>query len=384
MIVLWMVVTLLVASAALASSWRVTGAKVHIRQEEYPAAEKLLEEEIAESPDNAEAYAYLGKAYVLQDKFMEAAEAWAKAEELYAADNKDKKIKEILQDRQYYWATALNKGAQYISRAFDEEYVRPEGETVEMDLDRAEEALVATYHIFSPHPKTLYSLGRLYEVTARVYGERDAEETVSVVDYDLESGARAEREMTAGEYVEDQEKKALETYEKAVELKQADMAGDNWDEKVGLNEYIKSLGNVALRLKMFDRALATIDPLLAETPDDVTLLEAKAVILENLGKVDEAIETYRTMAGYMEPDNYKAQILFRIGALYLRKEYEGRDPKKAVEVLEEALAINPEDHRVLMHLGQAYSEIGEYAKGKEYFEKGQKLYEESLGGGGGE
>jgi len=351
-----------------------------MRQKEYEAAIKLLEEDVAESPDSAEAWSYLGDAYAHDGEFMEAAGAWSRAEEIYTQKKKQKKLAGILQSREYFWSQAFNAAHKYLARAlsFDNpDFVPEEGETVGGDLEKAEEGFIATYHVFSPHPKTLFLLALVYEDKATYYGELDGEDVVGVTDYDLETGSAAQREVRAGEYVGEMWLKALDTYEAAAEAKRADMAGENWDEKTLLSDYLVKLVNACLRLEKYERALAIIDPLLAEKPNDTMLLNAKAAVLDKLGRVKEAIETYEKVAAMATDDKIKAEVLLEIASYYLRKEYEGRDPKKAVEILEEALELAPEDCRIYLSLGRAYGEVGEYEKGKEFLKKGQELYEKS-------
>ena len=106
------------------------------------------------------------------------------------------------------------------------------------------------------------------------------------------------------------------------------------------------------------------------------LLNAKAAVLNKLGRVDEAIATYQVVAETTEDPKIKGEVLGEIASYYLKKEYEGRDPKKAIEFLEQALEFTPDDYRIYINLGKAYGEIGEYEKGKEYLRKGQELYEQ--------
>ncbi len=363
----------------LAKSWRVAGAIVHMRQDEYEAAIKLLEEDVAESPDNAEAWAYLGDAYAHENEFMKAADAWSLAEEIYSRKNKKKKIDKILQSREFFWSQAFNAGHEELGHALsfnNPEFVPEEGETRAGALDKAEEGFVATYHVFDVHPKTLFMLGLVYEEKATYYGELDAEEAVDVTDFDLDTGAAAQRRVKAGEYADEMWDKALDTYETAVGAKRADMSGPNWDEKTPPGEYLRKVVNSCLRLEKYERALAVIDPLLEEKPGDMMLLNAKAAVLNKLGRVDEAIATYQVVAETTEDPKIKGEVLGEIASYYLKKEYEGRDPKKAIEFLEQALEFTPDDYRIYINLGKAYGEIGEYEKGKEYLRKGQELYEQ--------
>ncbi|NIT36440.1 MAG: tetratricopeptide repeat protein [candidate division Zixibacteria bacterium] len=386
LIVSFVVSLLAVNGVASAKSWRVAGAIVHMRQDEYEAAIKLLEEDVAESPSSAEAWAYLGDAYAHEGEYMEAAGAWSRAEEIYTEKKKKKKIDKILRSREYFWSQAFNAAHKCLARAlsFDNpDFVPLEGETVGGNLEKAEEGFIATYHVFSSHPKTLFLLGLVYEDKAAYYAELDEEDDVAVTDYDLDTGAAAQREVKAGDYVEEMWSKALDTYEAAAEAKQADMAGENWDEKTPLSDYLVKVVNACLRLEKYERALAIIEPLLAETPDDMMLLNAKAAVLDKLGRVGEAIEAYEKVAASVTDVKIKAEVLGEIASYYLRKEYEGRDPKKAIEVLEEAMVLAPEDYRIFINLGKAYGEVGEYEKGKEFLRKGQELYEKQRPPGGG-
>jgi tetratricopeptide (TPR) repeat protein len=379
------IVLLVLASsgAAFAKSWRVSGAIVHMRQDEYQQAIKLLEEDVAESPDNAEAWGYLGDAYAHEGDFLKAAEAWTQAEELYKEKKKKKELEKIRQSREFFWSKAFNAAHHYLARALSfgqSGFVPEEGETPLGDLEKAEEGFVATYHVFVGHPKTLFMLGLVYEEEAQLVAEKDPEEVVAATDYDLETGARTEREVPAGEYENELWEKALDTYETAVTVKKADMAGANWDEKTPLNDYLVKLVNSCLRREKYERALGIIEPLLEETPNDVMLLNAKAAVLDKLGRIDEAIATFTLVVDSVEDPKMKSEILQQIATYYLRKEYEGRDPKKAIDLLEQAKDFTPDDYRIYINLGKAYGEIGEYEKGKEYLTKGEELYKKTLDG----
>jgi tetratricopeptide (TPR) repeat protein len=378
-IVSYLVMLFALNGVVLAKSWRVSGAIVHIRQEEYQPAIKLLEEEVAESPDNAEAWAYLGDVFAHEGDFMKAADRWSRAEDIYAQKNKKKELKKILQSREFFWSEAFNAGHKHLARALsfgNPEFVPEEGETKPGDLDKAEEAFIATYQVFDAHPKTLFLLGVVYEEKATYYGELEREELVDVTEYDLDTGAAAQRQVKAGEYGDEMWGKALDAYEEAVGAKQADMAGPNWDEKTPPGDYLLKVVNACLRLEKYERALTIIEPLLEEKPGDIMLLNAKAAVLDKLGRVDEAIATFEIVVESVEDPKIKGEVLGAIAAYYLRKEYEGRDPKKAIEYLEQALEYAPEDYRLYINLGKAYGEIGEYEKGKEYLKKGQELYEQ--------
>lgn len=377
-----MIAAVAAAGFAEAKSYRVAGAIVHMRQKEFDQAIVLLEEEVAAAPDNAEAYGYLGDAYANVGKFAKAAEAWARAEDLYTQKNKTKDVKKIKQSRMFFWDKALKVGQEKLARAlsFETEGFQPQpGETPEADLEAAAEAIVATYRVFPDHPKTLWFLGITYEEMARVYGEKDAEELVTVTDYDLEAGPGLQREVKAGEYAQELQRRALAAYEKALELKHADLAGAKLDQQP-LTDYAMKAANLYLHLKEFEKALAMLDPLVAAAPDDLTLLSAKAAVLENLDRNDEAMAIYKDILNKTADVKAKAEICWRVGAFYMNKENKSRDPKEAIKYLEEGLKYAPEDYRLYGNLGAAYLELGEDAKARECLRKADELYKKQTGG----
>jgi tetratricopeptide (TPR) repeat protein len=367
----------LTAAVAAAKSYRVAGAIVHIKQQEYKAAIELLEAEVAEFPDGAEAYGYLGDAYAYDGQFMKAGQAWGRAEELYRQINKPKELEKIHKSRMFFWDKAFTEAQKVLVRAasFDKPDFKPEpGETREGDFDKAIEGLVATNLVFSAHPRSVNYLAYTYEVAAGYFATLPADQPVKFNDYDLATGTATPRELPAGEYAKVLLEKSLNTYETAVNVKTADMAADNFDSKTPLNEYVRSVANVAIQKGEYERALNIIDPLLAETPDDLGLLMAKALVCEKLGRQDETIEVYARVAAATPSDGKRTEIYGRIGNMYLDKDFKGYDPKKALDFLLKADAFAP-DYRVWLNLGRAYKETGDTDKGVEYLKRGNDAYD---------
>jgi hypothetical protein len=280
--------------AAFARSWRVSGAVVHMRKGEYQAAIELLEEDVAKSPDNAQASGYLGDAYAYEGRFMAAARAWSRAEDIYIRKNKEKELERIDQSRKYFWSAAFNAARESFARALSfnkAEFVPPGGETVAGDLDKAEEGFVATYRVFDAHPKTLLVLGRVYEEKTEYYRGLDAEEPVVVTDYDLATGAATQRLLRAGEYAGEMEVKALDAYEAALGLKRADIAGPDWDKTTTPDDYFVKFFDSCLAREEYDRVVSAIEQMRWEELENPTVREALKAVVDKLYGVDEGTET---------------------------------------------------------------------------------------------
>lgn len=375
-----MVALLVTGAAAKAKDYRVSGAIVHIRQEEFLPAIDLLQAVISDNPNDAEAYSYLGYALAKLNRFKEAADAWSRAEAILEPQGKkkEKDLKKIKTDRMFFWDKSLQAGGAALNRALtygDPGFVANTGETKEGDFDKAAHGFVDTQYVFGGHPKTTYYLGRTYEIMAAYYaGKTDAGETIKFNDYDLATAAVTPRELPRMEYVKLLQTKSLEAYKKAVEIKRADMAAENFDESTPLAEYVRSVAGMSAQLGENEQALQMIDSLLAESGDDIDLLSAKAEILEKMDppQYEGTLAIYEKILGLTTSEGKKGQLYGLIGALYYNKENKSRDPKKALENLLKAEELCPRV-MVYMNLGLAYAELGEYDKAQAYYKKGEDV-----------
>ncbi|MEP0821377.1 MAG: tetratricopeptide repeat protein [Ignavibacterium sp.] len=97
------------------ASSEFTGAKLHIQQNNYPEAKRLLEIEVQKNPQNEEAWYLLGWVSGEAGEYESMNAAYGKALELSPRFAKD-----IRANRYNRWAQTLNRGLQYLERASPE------------------------------------------------------------------------------------------------------------------------------------------------------------------------------------------------------------------------------------------------------------------------
>jgi Flp pilus assembly protein TadD len=161
------------------------------------------------------------------------------------------------------------------------------------------------------------------------------------------------------------------------------------------------LAEFYLRHKRTEEARAEFEGMARREPSNVGARTMVAVLLEQLGKADEARKVYEAMANdaanapvaannlayiYAEqgtnldtalqlaqtakqrmPDN--PSVDDTIGWIYYKKDL----PALAVKPLEESLSKRPNNAEVLFHLGASYAKLGEKAKAKDTLERALKL-----------
>ena len=109
------------------------------------------------------------------------------------------------------------------------------------------------------------------------------------------------------------------------------------------------------RIPQLDAALAQIDSLIAERPDDAYFYELKGQMLFENGRVAEAIEPYEASVR-LSPDAY----LLRLGLA--RAQIESQDPElldPAIQNLRSAIAINRDSPFLWRQLAIAYGRGGQ-------------------------
>lgn len=88
-------------------------------------------------------------------------------------------------------------------------------------------------------------------------------------------------------------------------------------------------------------------------PANQLALYARAKLLQDLGKTDEAIAEYQSIAGKFKTcDN----CYYNLGALYLEVK---KEPKKALDYFTKALELNPNYAAAYFARGYAYSKLGD-------------------------
>jgi tetratricopeptide (TPR) repeat protein len=319
----------------------MTGAKVHIQNGEYSEAIPLLGKEIETNPGNVEAHVLIGQSYCEIEDFVSGSEAFDAAEALIAADPEGKYRGELNQTRMFYWSKAFETGRIPFNAAVT---LLEEGKTDEaaVKFREAISGYEACDQIFDGHPKNQFMLGFSYEKL----GEFD---------------------------------KAFNSYGKALAVKKADIAANDFDAQTNLSDYVTKYANAALKTGRFDEAREILERLTADEPDNTELLYAFAVLLLNTEEYDEAAEALERV---LEIDPGFDAAIISIGNLYLKEGWSGRDARKAIDILEPLLETEKykDDFQIYASLGTAYKNLGDNKKAAQYYQKAQELYDAQMGG----
>ncbi len=129
-----------------------------------------------------------------------------------------------------------------------------------------------------------------------------------------------------------------------------------------------ALDDMQIRLERgdIDGAIARLDRLLAEVPDDVELLCARGTLYTHISRFDRATADLRRATRAAEHD---PRVLLASGMLACKRA-QWRD---AIEPLREAAALEPGDAVVQYYLGEAYNHVDELGPALTAFERAVEL-----------
>ncbi|MCD4783553.1 MAG: tetratricopeptide repeat protein [Candidatus Eremiobacteraeota bacterium] len=150
--------------------------------------------------------------------------------------------------------------------------------------------------------------------------------------------------------------------------READYLKDLVDKKPKNNEIRYLLGLNYFQRELYDDCRDTLEEILKRDPEHERSLETRAYIYLSLNRNEEAIEYAKTGLKHY-PDN--PRLLYILGSGYL---YEENDTKKAGELLERAIKLDPADPLIRIILAE-----NEFAKGTdESIKKGFKILEDTI------
>jgi Flp pilus assembly protein TadD len=104
---------------------------------------------------------------------------------------------------------------------------------------------------------------------------------------------------------------------------------------------------------LWERALRELRRALAINPDQIDWLTGLALTLDELGRYDDAIRTYQRILSLHGQD---VDTLVNMGIDFLRT----NDPAQAVEVLNQAVAVDPKSETAWSKLIMAHAQLDEH------------------------
>src|SRR5213083_2591100 len=304
-----------------ADAWTGLGDSLYAL-ERYEEAVEAYDRAIAANPNNEEAWNNKGFTFFMLGIHEEALSCYEKA----------------LAINPTYKQAWYNKGYTFHGINRLEEAVTAYEKAIE--LDRGDEVL------WNNLGNALYNLGR--------YGE-----SIPYFDQGLEVNPKYEHAWMA---------KAESLYrlgrleEARDALNNALILNGEYEEAwVFRGKILEEMGNALEAERCYDEALQCFRASLDLDPENAELHYHRALLLEDLERVDEAVEDYAAAAS----KSHSAEALVRLSALLLRL---GR-PADALVPAEEAESRHPADPRGWLAAGRAFAAMGHGAEAIESFEK---------------
>ncbi len=362
------VVLLLLGSLAViyfvgCQSTALTSAKLYIQQENYPKALEQLEIEVKQNPQNAEGWYLLGYVYAMEGRFEDMNRAFAECQKL--TNQYDKDIQTV---RRKYWIDKFNSGVRKLQAEKFEDAIKDFETAVLIDPE---------------DPNAYKNLGYAFIKIGK--------DDKAVENYEL--ALKYDSTDTKTMYVLGLEYQRMGNYEKAAQMFQKilDLEPGNAD----------ALSNLALTYDMMgepQRAMSAYNQALAHAPDNPDLYFNRGLLYYKRDDFIAAAKDFEKVLEY-NPEDFEA--LFYAGSAYLnmgdkikqermKLEEQGKSNseieklkaqekelyKKALQYLEKARDVKPDDINVWNNLGITYVRLGMTQKGVEAFKKVEELQKE--------
>ncbi len=325
----------------------LSGALVHIQQNDYAGAIKVLNDGLAQSPNNGQYYALLADCYLNTNKYKEAGEAFENAIK-NLPDKKDSLIKA----RDDKWGRLIGsaqknmqqmvKAPQESVQTYSDNVLKYLGNAVDFAPNKAD-----NYAVYGSY----YSLIEKTEEAKKMFEKAMAMDPNNVrLNYIIGKNAQ-----DAGNLDE-----AINYLKKYTELKKDDFEG-----------YLQ-LGQAYLQKKMYNEAVEALKKANELKKDDFLSLYmlGSAYLRPEIGRYQEAAEAF-TAATVVSPNDKNSW--YNLGqAYYSRKEY-----KKAVECFEKVVVIDSKDLEAWIFVGYLSDMIKDYKRSVDAYKTVVSLKPES-------
>ncbi|ADJ29361.1 tetratricopeptide repeat protein [Nitrosococcus watsonii] len=126
-------------------------------------------------------------------------------------------------------------------------------------------------------------------------------------------------------------------------------------------------GEILINAGRYKEAMSHYDKALQSRPDDTNLLYARALVAENLGRLDIAEQDLRRVIT-LEPGN--AEALNALG--YTLADRTGR-LEEALRYISRAMKLKPNNAFILDSMGWVYYRLGDYDKAEKYLREAMEL-----------
>jgi len=308
----------------------LSGALVHIQQNDYEGAIRVLNDGIAQTPGNGQYYALLAQCYVTTRQFKAAGPAYEMAIKNWP-DKKDS----LAKARDYEWALLINSAQKNLKQmtVVAPESVKAYSDNVLKYLNQAVD--------FAPDKADNYALyGSYYSLSDNaVEAKKMFEKAIMMDPNNVKLNLTIARNVTQTGNLDE----AIKYYQKYNDLKKDDFEG-----------YLE-LGKIYMQKKMYAEAVEALVKASTLKKDDFLSFYFLGSAYLQLGKFQEAIQSF-TASSVIDPNNKNAW--YNLGqAYYSAKEYE-----KAAENFDKVVKIDNKDLEAWVFVGYLSEKVKDYQK----------------------
>lgn len=293
------------------SSAEMTSARLYLQRSDWENAEKSLEKELANNPQNEEAWYLLGRVKSEKKDFASMNEAFDKALSISKAH-----AQEIQMTQQSFWSQYFNRGVSYYAKGQDS------AKYFDHSIDAFRTAIV-----INPDSAATYkNLGFSY------LAKGDAEGAIKPLQEVLKRENDAQAAKLLGEIYYDMGVRHRNAFE-------AQEAG-----KVDSSEYRSAMAN-------FNESIMYLEKARSVDPQDEVVMTVLMNAYIAVNRIDEAREQFRQGAE-LHPENQYYQ--YNYGVLLLKE----NNYAEAIRRFQMAITVDPKYENALYNLGVAYVNWG--------------------------
>ncbi|MDO9391144.1 MAG: tetratricopeptide repeat protein [bacterium] len=324
----------------------ISGALVHIQQNDYEGAIRVLHDGLAQTPGNGQYYALLAQCYVTTRQFKEAGPAYEMAIKNWP-DKKDSLIKA----RDYEWALLINSAQKNLKqmatvapesvKAYSDNVLKYLNQAVDFAPDKADNyALYGSYHSLSGKPE---EAKKMFEKALKM-DPNNVKLNLTIARNISQTGNLDE---------------AIKYYQKYNGLKKDDFEG-----------YLE-LGKIYLQKKMYAEAAEAFNQAVALKKDDFLSVYLLGNAYLQIGKYQEAVQAF-TASSVIDPNNKNAW--YNLGQAY----YSAKDYTKAAENFDKVVKIDNKDLEAWVFVGYLSEKVKDYQKALDAYKTLVTLKPESV------
>jgi tetratricopeptide (TPR) repeat protein len=338
---------------------------------EITKAVQQLEQCASEDPVDFEAIGYLGWAYGKVDSMCAAGKAFRTAIDGLAAKGDKKKLEQVTNNRDSFWATSFNKGIASINTA--QGLWNPYPKAAESDEDKTakadakknyDEAIVSLDHALClkpGDPRSLRNLGAVYAFMgeyqkAEEYFKQGLESAPG--DSDLTAAIKSARTSRAGQLIDEKKYDEAIAYYQTL-LREDTRNGDLWS---GLGDAAFSKARTADSASKKPTYCLAADAYAkagALRPSALELPYNAAICYQNCGNLAAAEEQWRAALKVKSDD---CEVLVNLSSVLA-------DEKKfpdAIGTAMKAIVCDPKDKAGYRQMGAIYNKAGDNPHSKQF------------------